>query len=126
MLDVEEGGEERMAGHVNDDHLAALSGVRVADFSAVVAGPYCTRLMADSGADVVKIKPPGGDHLRTVPPVRDGCSAYFGVMNAGKRSVVLDLGSDVGVFRHECGRSRRYDQGVLVVGQRFEARGPGG
>jgi CoA:oxalate CoA-transferase len=68
-----------------------LAGIKVVDFSAVVAGPYCTRLMADSGADVVKVEPPTGDHLRTVPPVRDGVSAYFGVMNAGKRAIVLDL-----------------------------------
>jgi CoA:oxalate CoA-transferase len=68
-----------------------LAGVKVADFSAVVAGPYCTRLMARSGADVVKVEPPGGDHLRTLRPLRDGDSAFFGALNAGKRSVALDL-----------------------------------
>jgi crotonobetainyl-CoA:carnitine CoA-transferase CaiB-like acyl-CoA transferase len=68
-----------------------LAGVKVADFSAVVAGPYCTRLMARSGADVIKIEPPEGDHLRSLRPLRDGNSAFFGALNAGKRSVALDL-----------------------------------
>jgi crotonobetainyl-CoA:carnitine CoA-transferase CaiB-like acyl-CoA transferase len=68
-----------------------LGGVRVADFSAVVAGPYCTRLMARWGADVVKVEPPDGDHLRSLRPLRDGVSAFFGALNAGKRSIALDL-----------------------------------
>jgi CoA:oxalate CoA-transferase len=68
-----------------------LAGVKVADFSAIVAGPYCTRLMANSGADVIKIEPPSGDHLRSLRPLRDGKSAFFGALNAGKRSVALDL-----------------------------------
>jgi CoA:oxalate CoA-transferase len=73
-----------------------LHGVRVADFSAVVAGPYCTRLMARWGADVIKIEPPQGDHLRSNRPLRDGASAMFGALNAGKRSVSLDLRTDAG------------------------------
>jgi crotonobetainyl-CoA:carnitine CoA-transferase CaiB-like acyl-CoA transferase len=73
-----------------------LQGIRVADFSAVVAGPYCTRLMARWGADVIKIEPPEGDHLRSLRPLRDGASAMFGALNAGKRSVSLDLRTDAG------------------------------
>lgn len=73
-----------------------LDGVRVADFSAVVAGPYCTRLMARWGADVVKVEPPEGDHLRSLRPLRDGVSASFGALNAGKRSIALDLRADEG------------------------------
>jgi CoA:oxalate CoA-transferase len=73
-----------------------LAGVKVADFSAVMAGPYCTRLMADLGADVVKVEPPGGEHTRSVMPHRDGESSYYGMLNAGKRSICLDLRSEPG------------------------------
>lgn len=68
-----------------------LDGVRVLDFTAVVAGPYCTRLMADLGADVLKIEPPAGELMRHTPPFRDGASALFAQLNAGKRSLALDL-----------------------------------
>ncbi len=75
----------------------ALAGIRVLDFSAMVAGPYCTRLMADSGAEVIKLEPPEGDYMRTRAPIRAGQSVYFGVLNAGKQSVALDLKSPKGV-----------------------------
>lgn len=68
-----------------------LSGLRVLDFSIMLAGPYCARLMADGGADVVKIEPPEGDDMRLRTPLREGHSAYFGQLNAGKRSLTLDL-----------------------------------
>lgn len=68
-----------------------LDGVRVLDFTAMMSGPYATRLMADLGAEVVKIEPPEGDHIRTRPPRRDGRSTYFAQLNAGKKSLVLDL-----------------------------------
>ena len=67
------------------------AGLRVLDFSMFLAGPYCGRLMADMGAEVIKVEPPAGDFLRSAPPVRNGHSAYFGQMNAGKKSVALDL-----------------------------------
>jgi CoA:oxalate CoA-transferase len=68
-----------------------LDGIRVLDFSIMLAGPYCARLLADVGADVIKIEPPEGDDMRLRTPVRDGNSAYFGQLNAGKRSLALDL-----------------------------------
>jgi crotonobetainyl-CoA:carnitine CoA-transferase CaiB-like acyl-CoA transferase len=68
-----------------------LSGVKVADFSTLMAGPYCTRLLADLGAEVIKVESPTGDMIRTAAPVRGGRSSYWASLNAGKRSVVLDL-----------------------------------
>ena len=73
------------------DRPRILDKVRVLDFTAVVAGPYCTRLMADLGADVLKIEPREGELMRHTPPLRDGVSALFSQLNAGKRSLALDL-----------------------------------
>src|SRR6516164_1451218 len=71
----------------------ALSGLRVIDFTTTIAGPHCTRLLADLGAEVVKIEAPEGDMMRTRPPMRSGASTSFGQLNAGKKSVALDLKS---------------------------------
>jgi crotonobetainyl-CoA:carnitine CoA-transferase CaiB-like acyl-CoA transferase len=69
-----------------------LSGIVVADFSRVLAGPYCTMLLADLGAEVVKVEGPAGDDTRHwLPPARDGVGTYFLAVNRNKRSVVLDL-----------------------------------
>lgn len=73
-----------------------LAGIRVVDFTSMIAGPYCTRLLADCGAEVVKVEEPNGDHMRSRPPLRDGHSTYFGHLNAGKQSVALDLKSEEG------------------------------
>jgi CoA:oxalate CoA-transferase len=70
---------------------AILSGVRVLDFTTIVSGPYCTRLLADLGAEVIKIEPPEGDFIRTQPPIRAGKSAYFAHLNCGKKSIAMDL-----------------------------------
>jgi crotonobetainyl-CoA:carnitine CoA-transferase CaiB-like acyl-CoA transferase len=75
-----------------------LAGVRVADLSRVLAGPYCTMVLADLGADVVKIeRPQGGDETRAWgPPFADGEAAYYLSVNRGKRSCALDLGQPEG------------------------------
>lgn len=70
---------------------AALEGYRVLDFSTMMAGPYCTRWMADLGAEVIKVEALSGDFMRVKPPLREGCSTYFGHLNAGKRSIAVDL-----------------------------------
>jgi crotonobetainyl-CoA:carnitine CoA-transferase CaiB-like acyl-CoA transferase len=72
-----------------------LSGLLVADFSRVLAGPYCTMLLGDLGADVIKVESPAGDDTRRwVPPVREGVSTYFLAINRNKRSIALDLRDD--------------------------------
>ena len=69
-----------------------LDGLLVADFSRVLAGPYATMLLADLGADVVKVEGPRGDDTRAwTPPVRDGVSTYYLGVNRGKRSISLDF-----------------------------------
>ncbi len=76
------------ANHPEGD---ALTGIRVLDFTSMIAGPYAARLLADVGADVIKIEPPGGEDMRQRAPLQDGHSRYFGQLNAGKKSVTLDL-----------------------------------
>ena len=72
--------------------ISPLKGVRVVDFTTTIAGPHCTRLLADCGAEVIKLEAPdGGDMMRSRPPLRDGASSSFGQLNTGKKSVVLDL-----------------------------------
>lgn len=69
-----------------------LDGLLIADFSRILAGPYATMLLADMGAEVVKVEGPSGDDTRTwKPPVRDGVSTYYLGINRNKRSIVLDL-----------------------------------
>jgi crotonobetainyl-CoA:carnitine CoA-transferase CaiB-like acyl-CoA transferase len=69
----------------------ALDRLRVLDFTTTIAGPHCGRLLADLGAEVIKIEAPEGDMMRTRPPLRNGASTSFGQLNAGKKSLVLDL-----------------------------------
>jgi crotonobetainyl-CoA:carnitine CoA-transferase CaiB-like acyl-CoA transferase len=69
-----------------------LAGLLVADFSRVLAGPYCTQILGDLGAEVIKVEGPGGDDTRHwVPPVRNGISTYYLSVNRNKRAVVLNL-----------------------------------
>jgi crotonobetainyl-CoA:carnitine CoA-transferase CaiB-like acyl-CoA transferase len=74
-----------------------LAGVRVVDLTSMVFGPYATQIMADMGADVIKVEPPAGDATRyiSVGPVT-GMGGVFVNVNRGKRSIVLDLASDAG------------------------------
>jgi crotonobetainyl-CoA:carnitine CoA-transferase CaiB-like acyl-CoA transferase len=71
----------------------SFAGLRVLDFSTTIAGPHCTRMLADMGAEVIKIEQVEGETMRTRPPVRNGCSTAFGQLNVGKKSLVLDLKS---------------------------------
>lgn len=74
-----------------------LSGVKVVDLTRILSGPFCTMMLADMGADVVKIESPGdGDPIRTIGAVVDGLSWYFASFNRNKRSMMLDLKSDDG------------------------------
>src|SRR5437667_9546519 len=75
----------------------SLAGLRVLDFSTTIAGPHCTRMLADMGAEVIKIEAAEGETMRTRPPVRNQCSTVFGQLNVGKNSLVLDLKSSHGI-----------------------------
>ncbi|MEO8540670.1 MAG: CoA transferase, partial [bacterium] len=73
-----------------------LAGLTIVDLTEYIAGPYATKLLADFGADVIKIEPPGGDSARRVGPFPDGeshpeKSGTFFFFNTNKRSIVLDL-----------------------------------
>ncbi|WP_347267644.1 CoA transferase [Paracoccus sp. (in: a-proteobacteria)] len=68
-----------------------LQGIRVLDLSRVLAGPYATALLADLGAEIIKLEPPAGDDYRHIGPFKDGESALFTLNNRGKQSLVLDL-----------------------------------
>ena len=93
-----------------------LAGVRVADFSRVLAGPYATMTLADFGADVIKVEPPTGDDTRHWKPPVDaaGEATYFGSVNRNKRSVALDLTTEAGLAE-----ARRLAASADVVVENF-------
>ncbi|MFI8182702.1 CoA transferase [Actinacidiphila glaucinigra] len=96
-----------------------LSGLLVADFSRILAGPYATMLLADLGADVVKVEGPHGDDTRSwTPPVRDEVSTYYLGINRGKRSIALDLRDEA-----DRGAARELARRADVVIENFR---PGG
>ena len=71
--------------------MAPLTGIRVADFSRVLAGPHCAQTLLDLGAEVIKIEPPTGDNARRAFPHRGEISGYYAQQNAGKRNISIDL-----------------------------------
>jgi crotonobetainyl-CoA:carnitine CoA-transferase CaiB-like acyl-CoA transferase len=79
-----------------DNLTGSFAGLRVLDFSTTIAGPHCARMLADLGAEVIKIESAEGETMRIRPPVRNGCSTAFGQLNVGKKSLVLDLKSEDG------------------------------
>jgi CoA:oxalate CoA-transferase len=74
-----------------------LTGLRVLDFTRVMAGPFCTALLADLGAEVIKIEPAQGDDYRHIGPFKNGESGLFALMNRGKKSITVDLKSPAGL-----------------------------
>ncbi|MCU1481006.1 MAG: carnitine dehydratase [Subtercola sp.] len=96
-----------------------LAGLLVADFSRVLAGPYATQLLADLGADVVKVESPAGDETRGwKPPQRDGVSTYFLGVNRNKRDIVLDFADE-----HDRGLAQKLARRSDIVIENFK---PGG
>ena len=73
-----------------------LDGIRVLEYAQYVAGPFAGMLLADLGADVIKVEPPAGDAWRRYEPFADGESRYFYALNRNKRSVVIDLKDEDG------------------------------
>ena len=93
-----------------------LTGIRVIEFCTVAAGPYCGMLLADMGADVIKVEhPAGGDSMRAWPPLTDGFSENFASLNRNKRSVALDLKNPVDLER---ARGLVLDADVLIENNR--------
>jgi len=87
-----------MAGDDTAGWAGPLAGIRVLDLTRVLAGPAATLALADLGAQVIKIEPPGtGDETRSFPPFRDGESHYYLSVNRGKKSIVIDLKTEAGV-----------------------------
>jgi crotonobetainyl-CoA:carnitine CoA-transferase CaiB-like acyl-CoA transferase len=113
----------------------ALAGIRVIDLTRVLGGPYCTMILSDHGADVIKVEPPQGDEVRDWgPPFHDGDASYFIGVNRNKRSIGLDLskpegkavllrlldGADVLIENFKPGSMEKWDLGYDdVLSKRF-------
>ncbi|SHM16033.1 Crotonobetainyl-CoA:carnitine CoA-transferase CaiB [Roseovarius litoreus] len=94
--------------------MSSLNGIKVIEFCEIAAGPFCGMLLADMGADVIKVERPNGDAMRTWPPLTDGYSENFASVNRGKRSICLNL-KDPGDIAH----ARRLILGADVVLENF-------
>jgi crotonobetainyl-CoA:carnitine CoA-transferase CaiB-like acyl-CoA transferase len=113
----------------------SLQGLRIVDLSRVLAGPYCTQMLADHGADVLKVEPPAGDETRTWGPPfdEDGTASYFHGLNRNKRGCTMDLtqadqraalidllaDADVLVENFKTGTMEKWGLGPEELGQRF-------
>lgn len=104
----------------------ALEGLRVIDLTMMLAGPFASMMLADQGADVIKVEPPGGDGTRRIGPhlsgaltqAEGGYGAYFASINRNKRSLVLDLKSEAGQAGAEAyGRRGGYPDRELSAGR---------
>jgi crotonobetainyl-CoA:carnitine CoA-transferase CaiB-like acyl-CoA transferase len=94
--DDAQAASERGAPGSTPTRAAPLAGVRVLDLTRVLSGPHCTRMLADMGADVIKVEPPTGDLTRFATPRRHGLASYFVQQNVGKRNVSIDLSRPAG------------------------------
>ena len=114
-----------LTGSGMTDTDASLAGVRVLDFSRVLAGPYATQTLAEMGADVVKVEWSDGDSSRQIGPFLGDRSLYFSALNGGKRSVLLDPTVDTDATRiTELDLRRRRCRRELPAGDRVRARSP--
>ena len=77
--------------------MQALKGIKVVEFCEIAAGPFCAMMLADSGAEVIKVERPAGDAMRMWPPVTEGFSENFASVNRNKRSIVLDMKTEEGL-----------------------------
>lgn len=77
-------------------HEPPLNGILVADFSTLLPGPVATLMLAEAGAEVIKVEKPGGENMRAYSPQWDGISAAFAMLNRGKKSLVVDLRTEEG------------------------------
>jgi len=103
-----------------------LSGIRVLDLSRVLAGPFCTMILGDLGADVIKVeRPETGDDTRNGPPFAAGESAYYLCVNRNKRSVALDLKTEAGagIARDLAAKSDVFIENFRVGGRREDGAG---
>lgn len=91
--------------------MQSMQGIKVVEFCEIAAGPFCAMLLADMGADVIKVERPAGDAMRMWPPLTDGYSENFASVNRNKRSIVLDLKTEQGVA---AARSLILDSDVVI------------
>ena len=76
---------------MKDSSMQPLSGLLVLDFTTLLPGPLATLMLAEAGAEVIKIERPGGEDMRRFPPLKDGESAVYAMLNRGKQGLTLDL-----------------------------------